>query len=85
MDRRLDEFVLRCDVVMEQVFMRRFDERRAFVHWLRGLIAESDDPFWILHEHPLYFTAEYLGIDSASVETGQFANAYVRLAQSRGW
>ena len=85
MNRRLDEFVERCSLVMENVFKRRFNERQIFQEWLRGLIAESENPFWILHEHPLYIVAEYLGIETANVESGQFSVEYNRLAQSKNW
>jgi hypothetical protein len=83
--RRLDEFVARCGLVIQHVLRRNFDERRIFANWLSGLIAESENPFWILHEDPLYLTAEYFGIDAASVETGQLANDYLRLARRQGW
>jgi hypothetical protein len=85
MTRRLDEFVARCGTVLQVVYQRRFDERQVFEQWLRGLIVESENPFWILHEHPLYVTAEYLGLDLGDVEIGPFGAAYIRLAQSRNW
>lgn len=82
---RLDELVHRCLAVMEIVFQARYDERRIFEYWLRGVIGESEDPFWILHEHPLYLVADYLGFDPADVDTGPQAQAYLRLARSRNW
>ena len=83
--RRLDEFVARCELVIELVLQRNFNERQIFANWLRGLIGESENPFWILHEDPLYLVAEYFGIDAPSVETGPLANAYLRLARQQGW
>ena len=85
LSRRLDDFVERCRLVMQVVLQRNFNEQQVFETWLRALIAESDNPFWILHEDPLYFVAEYLNMDMASIETGPIANAYLRLAQQRGW
>jgi hypothetical protein len=85
MSQRLDEFVARCELVISTVFQRNYNDRQIFAEWLRGLIAESENPFWILHDHPLYIIAEYLGIDTASVETGQFGAEYIRLAQRQNW
>jgi len=85
LQHRLDEFVGRCDAVMQFVLHKRFDERQIFTDWLRALIAESANPFWILHEDPLYMVADYLNLDVASVETGPIASDYLRLAQQRNW
>jgi hypothetical protein len=82
---RLDEFVERCRLVMQVVLQRNYNEQQVFVNWLRGLISESDNPFWVLHEDPLYLAAEYLNMDMANVESGPIANAYLRLAQQRNW
>lgn len=84
-DARLEEFIRRCLVVMEIVFQSRYDDRQVFEHWLRGVIGECEDPFWILHEHPLYLVADYLGLDPADVDSGPHANAYIRLAHARNW
>ena len=83
--RRLDEFVERCRLVIQVVLQRSYNEQQVFVQWLRGLIAESDNPIWLLHEDPLYLAAEYFNLDMANVETGPVANAYLRLAQQRNW
>lgn len=64
--RRLEEFVDRCALVIKLVLTRSFNEEQIFTIWARGLISESDNPFWILHEDPLYLTAEYFNIDMAS-------------------
>jgi hypothetical protein len=82
---RLDEFVARCLAIMQVVLQRSYNDQQVFETWLRALIAETENPFWILHDDPLYFVAEYLNLDIAAVETGPIANAYLRLAQQRGW
>jgi hypothetical protein len=83
--RRLDEFVARCELVIRVVLQRNFNEQQVFTTWLRGLIAESDDPFWILHEDPLYLTAEYFDLDMTNIEAGPLGRAYLRLARQQGW
>jgi hypothetical protein len=82
---RLDEFVERCALVVQVVLQRNYTEQQVFTSWLRGLISESDNPFWILHEDPLYLVAEYFNIDMATVETRPLSNRYLRLAQQRNW
>jgi hypothetical protein len=82
---RLNEFVRRCLLVMQVVLQRSYNEQQVFERWLRALIAETQNPFWILHDDPLYFVAEYLNLDMAAVETGPIANAYLRLAQQQNW
>lgn len=84
-NRRVDDFVSRCNLVMRDVLYKRYDERQLLTQWLRSLIRETDNPFWVLHEDPLYLTAEYFNLDMASVETGPIANEYLRLARREGW
>src|SRR4051812_29955252 len=84
--RRAAEFLHRCDVILAQIFMKPYDVRQAFAAWFTPLIYESMNPTYLLHEHPLFIVAEYLGMDTTTIDRdGPLAAEYARLAHKLRW
>jgi len=80
------EFITRCDLVLAQVFRKSWDIRQSFQEWVQHLVSESENPVWILHEHPLFIVAEYLGMDTSTIEASDsIAVEYGQLARKYNW
>jgi hypothetical protein len=85
MKKCIDEFVLRCETIAQRVFHRSINQVSEFRLWLDNLMVESENRFIILHEHPLYFVAEYYGYDYRFIENSQLAREYDLLADALNW
>jgi hypothetical protein len=83
--KALFEYEKRSLLILEHVFHRGYDVRQAFSQWFKELTGEQADPAFILHEEPLYLTAQYLGIDLATIDAGAWAQEYDRLAKKNHW
>ena len=84
--KRSAEFIKRCDIILQSIFRKNYDVRQAFAAWITPLFQESENPVWLLHEHPLLIVAEYLGMDTTTIErNGPLADEYARLAHKFNW
>ena len=84
--KRSADLKKRCDLVLAVVFGKGYDVRQAFDAWLTGLLADTQDPVWLLHEEPLILVAEYLGMDTRTIHPGDpLALEYEKLARKQGW
>src|SRR5689334_16637970 len=84
--KRAADFLRRCDIILAQIFRKPYDVRQAFAAWLTPLIHESSNPTLLLHEHPLFIVAEYLGMDTTTIDgNGPLATEYARLAHKFNW
>lgn len=85
LQRRIDEFVRRCEIIERQIFRKNEPDVGVFRSWLNDLISKSENTFWILHEDPFYLVAEYNGADVRVIENTKFASEYNELARNMGW
>jgi len=84
--KREAELLQRCDIVLAQVFHKSYDIRQAFGTWLSTVMADSENPIWLLHDEPLLIVAEYLGMDATTITPGDpLAVQYGQLARKLHW
>ena len=84
--KRQSELRHRCDIELAQVFHKSYDIRQAFGAWLSTVMADSENPIWILHDEPLLIVAEYLGMDATTIITDDpLATQYGQLSRKYNW
>lgn len=79
----IDEYIHRCDVLLEEAFFAGEGTREGFRSWVRQRF-QSDDPVMLLHDAPLYVVCRYLGLQPTKIDPAIVDRA-AKVAKSKGW
>jgi hypothetical protein len=71
-------------LLLEIAFGKSYDVRRAFVQWAEDKFKKSEDPVFLLHGDPLYFSGRYLGIQPDDIDKSIQKKA-TDLAREKNW
>jgi hypothetical protein len=80
-NKAFDEFANRCATTFLSIFHRSASDGIDFKDWLYQVAETQEQKVAMLHEEPLYVTADYLGVTVTDSEE----TAYLALSASLSW
>ena len=79
--KAFDEFANRCEITLTQIFRKTGSDGVDYKAWLYQIAETREQKVTMLHEEPLYVTADYLGVAVTDVEE----NSYLALSARMHW
>jgi hypothetical protein len=84
-NKSFDEFASRCETTLLEIFNKSGSDGVDYKAWLYQVAETIDQKVAMLHQEPLYITADYLAIDMADPQSRSIETAYLGLSASRKW
>jgi hypothetical protein len=81
----LTEFIRRCEHTLAVVFHAGPEANLGLELWVRRLVNNRSDAERLLHEEPLYFVGQFLGIDPLSLDDEKYDKPYADLVTAERW